>query len=230
MRYLNERLPIHRTYSERKEEFMKMILFCCLCLLVIPVVLTYAQEMESVDVSWKKSTEGTLGSVLDSYGIEIPAVADFPIEKSRNRGNRFITLTGGSKSSCRARIEVTLDCSSQFAQKFSKEKKSMLLGMQEGMRSGYPGMITKMIEIPDSLKAEEKTVIVNGKNHEILIMRATERFSYGVGDPSQAVFGVVMAFHYSEKKKILVQLELFYPINKFDREKACMDAASVNFP
>ena len=105
----------------------------------------------------------------------------------------------------------------------------MIEGMHGAFRTGYPGMITKQVDPPGELKPVRIVPIGSGGPLEVMLLRASERLTYGLGDPSQVVYVAAMAFFHSEELRMLVRVELFYPVDGFDRDEAVEEIASLRF-
>ena len=172
---------------------------------------------------------GDLGNLLKDSGILFPPGRDMTVIHNVKRGGRFATILAGEEGKKKARLEINFECTRETANKIIADQQMMISGLHGEIRTGYPGMITKKIDIPDELKPIKMEVDTDGGVVDAMLLRASERLSYGLGDPSQVVYGTVMAFHYSDSAKMLVQLELFYPIDDFSSEQALKEIAELKF-
>ncbi len=170
-----------------------------------------------------------LQTLLSRSGIDFVPGRGLQVDKEISRGDRFTTIIAGDKNTKRARFEITRECSPESAEKIIFDQEKMIEGMHGAFRTGYPGMITKQIDSPDELKPVKVEAVSSAGPVEVMILRASERFTYGLGDPSQVFYTAVLAFFYSTELRMLVQVELFYPVDGFEQAPALEEITSLRF-
>ncbi len=164
----------------------------------------------------------TLDAVFEEYGFSLSGIGDFNIEKNtRWQLPDSVTHTViARKAGIVVKIEITPAFEEPLARAYINERTYVLESLFRRLPNPYPGMITNTIECPDSFKPETAEVQIQGIPVAVHILNSTPRFTYGACVDELIRYRGASAFIYDAGKKTLFRVELFYPKERFDRERA----------
>lgn len=155
----------------------------------------------------------------------------FEVDKSFVRGDwsqedepAFWTLIASAGSRA-ARFEATKNVSEKDARARAEEK-FLTVQALNAVPAAYPGMVTQTTALPDELKP---TVVPGeGTTEKTLLLHASSRLTYGVGDPESVTHRALMTFRYCPETRTLVLVELFFSKDEFQMEPALDVAESLS--
>lgn len=164
----------------------------------------------------------TLDTVFEEYDFFLQGLGDFSVEKdTRRQLPDSVTHTViARKADVVVKIEITPAIEETAARSYIKERHYVLESLFKRLSNPYPGMITNTIECPDAFKPEITEAVIQGSTVPVYILNSTPRFTYGACVDELIRYRGVSAFIYAAGKKTLFRVELFYPKERFDKERA----------
>ncbi|MDD2703410.1 MAG: sulfatase [Candidatus Omnitrophica bacterium] len=164
----------------------------------------------------------TMDEVFAEFGFSLQGLGDFSLEKNTSRQlPASVTHTVlARKGDVVVKIEITAALEEGDARAYIKERNYVLESLFKRLPNPYPGMITNTIECPDAFKPEIIETVIRGIPVPVYILNSTPRFTYGACVDELIRYRGVSAFIYAADRKTLFRVELFYPKEHFDKERA----------
>lgn len=159
--------------------------------------------------------------VLGLFGVTYAGEDDFVVEESHPRGDWRKTARPGywTVIAASGRRKMRLEAARNIGRRSALEKMDDRFASVEGLFKGYafyPGMITQQFEVPPELGPE---ILSPGpRGYKTYVLYSTAQMTYGVGDPGLAVHRGALTYRYCPETKTLVEVELFFPAEDFNKE------------
>jgi arylsulfatase A-like enzyme len=164
----------------------------------------------------------SLDTLFEEFGFSLQGLGGFSVEKdTRRESPDSVTHTViARKADVVVKIEITPALEETAACAYIKERNYVLESLFKRLPNPYPGMITNTIECPDAFKPEIAETVIQGSPVSVYILNSTPRFTYGACVDELIRYRGVCSFIYAAGKKTLFRVELFYPKERFDKERA----------
>jgi len=168
-------------------------------------------------------TTARLSWAFREIGIASEYLGDFEIVKDIKRSGEsrtFRTVLAKNRQNEYVRIEVITNITAEEAKRLIQEKFTVLEGMYLKLPSPYPGMISsEIIDYDADLKPEVEETAVGSQLRKVYFLYSTSRFTYGVKSREQARYRGANFFIYLESKNTVLQLELFIPLEIYEKSR-----------
>ncbi|MDD5669422.1 MAG: hypothetical protein PHE58_05265 [Candidatus Omnitrophica bacterium] len=163
-----------------------------------------------------------LHDIFTELDFSFEGIEDFSVQKNIVReADKSVSRTIiARKDETTVKIEITEGLSAQDADRYISERMYVIESLFKRLPNPYPGMITNTIECPESFKPEKTEIKINGQAVSVYVLNSTPRFTYGVCVDELIKYRGVAASLYVPGKKALFRVELFFPKEQFDKEKA----------
>lgn len=164
----------------------------------------------------------TLAAAIIALGLQYGGSTPYEVTLDR------VQLESGSRRLKAAAGAVVLKADARpapdaaAAERRLGEWRARLLGQFE-VAAGYPGMVTREIEVPAALRPEAVAGIPAGRS--VWIVPATERFTFGAGAEDLVFYMSVVSQRWCPQSGQVAELTLFYPKKGFDRKAALAEEA-----
>ena len=164
----------------------------------------------------------TLAAAILAFGLHYGGTTPYTVTLDRvwqEGGSRRLKAEAGPVV-LRAHAQPAED--EAAAQRRLGEWQTRLLGQFE-VAAGYPGMITREIEVPASLRPKPVPGLADGR--AIWIVPATERLTFGAGAEDLVFYISVVSQRWCPEAKKVVELTLYYPKKGFQEKTALAEEA-----
>jgi hypothetical protein len=159
----------------------------------------------------------SLNEALRPYHVQFAGV-DAPVLENFRRASAetvFDTIIAGG-GSLRVEIEVVAPESPELAANYSKSKYEIIKALYGPQYTPYPGEVTNQTECPPDRKPLSRTVSLLGKDTEVLLANATERYTFGVWEDDLIKQRGAFCVLYDDATKTLYQFKVFQPSSATD--------------
>lgn len=172
-----------------------------------------------------------LGGVLAEVGVRAPDLEAAVLSKSLRREGRshvFWTVAAGLGEKV-IRLEITTNMGPEAAGRLIDERSVVVRALYKPATVDYFGVMSGRSEVPNDLRPvvsyPEKSLFHSG--NPVFIVWAKKDFDYAVRDRGEVVYRGLLAFRYCPGKRTLLQLEIFEPAARFDKEAALREFAQL---
>jgi len=173
----------------------------------------------------------TLGDISSELGLSLEEISDYHVYKNILReGSENTFWTVAAKKNGRiVKIETIKNIDEKTASRYVEERKHLIESLYKRIPSPYPGMVSKTIECPEKFTPEIVSLKIENKTTPIYILSSTPRFTYGACADELIKYRGYLAFIYNEKGKILYRVEIFIPVEEFDKKWGLSLLGSLKF-
>lgn len=133
---------------------------------------------------------------------------------------RFYAEAGAA----RLRIVSEFDPDERSGKRRLFEWRARFIGQFDG-EAAYPGMMTRTLRTPDSLRPRE---ISAASGRKVWLAPATERLTFGAGAEDLVSYWAIVSHRWCRLAGRSVEIELFFPVKSFRRKTALMEEAAFS--
>lgn len=195
-----------------KKLYNKKLLSIFVIIILLAVVL----------ISVKLLLKNDIPSLLSSLGYDVE------VKDVTFRGYNSQKISA-SKDSEKILLQIVKDVERDSSSEVFKELKSPIESAQRKLiiLDPYTGK-ERELSVPEKLKPVKEEIIIKGESVIYYLVYVNEIFSLKIFSETEVRYKGLFSTYYCPKKKAVYRLEIYYDLEKFNKEKA-VDVLSLLF-